>query len=281
MLLKRTFSGIILTILIFSGIYVSHFPSLSFIMPLGLTIIAVFGLLEFYQLMEKKGVKTLKAFGAFSTVVYIWSLYWSSLALKTDGFNFDIFSLFCLFAGFFLVYFLDIYTKEDNSALLDISVSFMGFFYTVWLLSFVLKINYFPKIGGRKFLFMLIVVTKSTDIFAYFSGKTLGNVKLCPRISPNKTVEGALGGFTGAVISSVLFRNFFIDTITLKDAIIIGIIIGIIGQLGDLAESLLKRDAEVKDSSSRLPGLGGILDVLDSIFFTAPTMYFYMKTIII
>ncbi len=280
MLLKRTISGILLTIGVFWGINISYSSTLSFIMPLGITIIAVLGLLEFYQLMEKKGVKTLKAFGAFSAVAYIWFLYWASLSIKNTDINPEIFILFCLFAGFFLVYFLDIYSTKDHSALLDISVSFMGFFYIVWLLSFILKINYYPNIDGRKFLYLLIIATKSTDIFAYFVGKKFGKIKLCPRISPNKTVEGALGGFTGAIISSVIFKNYFLPQITIKHVVIIGILIGIIGQLGDLAESLLKRDAEVKDSSSRLPGLGGILDVLDSIFFTAPTMYFFMRSIL-
>ena len=163
--------------------------------------------------------------------------------------------------------------------MLDISVSFMGFFYIVWLLGFILKINYFPDIDGRKFLFLLIVTTKFTDMFAYFTGKKFGKIKLCPRISPNKTVEGALGGFAGSVLSATLFTHFFMDELSMTYALVIGTIMGIAGQLGDLAESLLKRDAGVKDSSKRFPGLGGVLDVLDSIFFTAPVMYFFMKFI--
>ena len=280
MLFKRTTSGLLLALFVISVIAISHSPSLSFLMPLSLTIIAVMGILEFFELMEKKNVKTMKAFGAFASIVYIWYLYWHSYILKTPDFSKDAFVLFCLFIGFILVYFLDIYSAKDNSALLDISVSFTGFFYVVWLLSFVMKINYFPGVDGRKFVFLLIVSTKATDIFAYFSGKTMGNIKLCPRISPNKTVEGALGGFAGAVIASAVFKQMFLQELSMTHAIIIGILIGIIGQLGDLAESLLKRDAEVKDSSSRLPGLGGILDVLDSIFFAAPVMYFFMEVII-
>jgi phosphatidate cytidylyltransferase len=130
------------------------------------------------------------------------------------------------------------------------------------------------------YLYLLIVATKATDTFAYFTGKTIGNIKLCPRISPNKTVEGALGGFAGCIISSVIFQHFFMNELRFRHAIVIGILIGIVGQLGDLAESLLKRDADVKDSSDRLPGLGGILDLLDSVFFTAPVMYFFMEVIV-
>ncbi|MBN1521143.1 MAG: phosphatidate cytidylyltransferase [Candidatus Aureabacteria bacterium] len=280
MLFKRAVSGSVLACLILLVIGLSHSPSLSFLFPLTFTIIAVMGILEFFHLMEKKGVKTMKAFGAFASIVYIWHLYWCSYVIKSPDFGRDSFALFCLFAGFFLVYFLNIYSKQDNSALLDISVSFMGFFYIVWMLSFVIKINYFPGVDGRKFLLLLIVTTKATDIFAYFSGKTVGNIRLCPRISPNKTVEGALGGFAGAIIASVVFKSFFLQSLNIRHAVIAGILIGIIGQLGDLAESLLKRDADVKDSSQRLPGLGGILDVLDSIFFTAPVMYFFMEAII-
>ena len=280
MFIKRTISGITITTIVLTVIYISHTASYSFVMPLALTLIAVMGILEFYQLMEKKGVKTMKAFGAFASVIYIWYLYWSSCILESLDFSRDALTLFCLFAGFFLIYFLEIYSKDDNSALLDISVSFTGFFYTVWMLSFVMKINYFPGIDGRKFLFLLIIITKSTDIFAYIAGKSIGNIKLCPRISPNKTVEGALGGFAGAIVSSVIFIHFFIKSMNIKNAVILGILIGIIGQLGDLVESLLKRDAEVKDSSQRFPGLGGVLDILDSILFTAPVMYFFMEKIL-
>ncbi|MCK5707350.1 MAG: phosphatidate cytidylyltransferase [Candidatus Aureabacteria bacterium] len=278
MLIKRALSGFLLAVFVLTIILLSHCALFSFLMPLAIMFIAVMGLLEFFDLMEKKGAKTLKAFGVISSVIYIWYVYISSC----NGFemNMDTFALFYIFAGFFLVYFLERYNKDENSALLDISVSFMGFFYIVWLLSFILKINYFPGVDGRKYLLLLIVATKSADTFAYFSGKSLGKTKLCPRISPNKTVEGALGGFAGSVIMSVIFKHFFMPDLSIKHTILLGIVIGIIGQLGDLAESLLKRDAEVKDSSTRFPGLGGILDVLDSIFFTAPVTYFFMKEII-
>lgn len=279
MLLKRTISGFFLALFVISIIALSHSSSLSFLMPLFFTIIVVMGILEFYDLMERKNVKTMKAFGAFASILYVWYLYWHSYILKIPDFGKDAFILFCLFIGFMLIYFLDKYTKKDNSALLDISVSFMGFFYIVWLLSFIMKINYFPGIDGRKYVFLLITATKMTDICAYFTGKSLGRTKLCPRISPNKTVEGALGGFAGAIIASALFKQLFLADLSMKHAVIIGVFIGVIGQLGDLAESLLKRDADVKDSSTRFPGLGGILDVLDSLFFSAPLMFFYMEAI--
>jgi phosphatidate cytidylyltransferase len=279
MFLKRTITGAVLSAFIFSIIFVSHNGSFSFVMPLAVTLLAVMGILEFFYLMERKGVKTLKAFGVFAAGTYIWSLYLCSFSGKITA-DKDAMVVFCLFVGFFLVYFLDIYHKENNSALLDISVSFMGFFYVAWLLGFIIKINYFPNVEGRKFLALLIVTTKSTDIFAYLTGKSVGQIKLCPKISPNKTVEGALGGFAGAVLSAAAFRYFFMSELTTNQAVILGIMVGTIGQLGDLAESLLKRDAEVKDSSNQFPGLGGILDILDSILFTAPVMYFFMEAVL-
>lgn len=123
-----------------------------------------------------------------------------------------------------------------------------------------------------------------TDMGAFFVGKKLGRHQLAAQISPKKTVEGAIGGLVTAVISSALIPPLasWIDSpfalqVTLWQTLILGCLIGILSQIGDLGESLLKRDAGIKDSN-QLPGLGGVLDMIDSLVFTLPLGYFFLYT---
>lgn len=184
--------------------------------------------------------------------------------------------------AFFLVHF-----KDTSDALAHVAVEFFGVCYVAVPLSFMLAILYpISSTGqswdGRWWFVYLILVTKITDVAAYFVGRIWGKKKLAPFLSPKKTVEGAIAGFFAAVLFSVLiglFGNMMGSSLfhlPLMASIILGMCIGIAGQVGDLAESLLKRDAVVKDSNA-LPGLGGILDMVDSILLTAPIVYFYLK----
>jgi phosphatidate cytidylyltransferase len=115
-----------------------------------------------------------------------------------------------------------------------------------------------------------------SDSAAYFIGKSIGKRKLYPRISPKKTWEGAIACFIAAVISFPLLIKLFLNDFPIIHTIIIGAIIGIFGQIGDLAESQLKRDAGIKDSSNIIPGHGGFLDRFDSILFIGPIIYLYL-----
>jgi phosphatidate cytidylyltransferase len=128
-----------------------------------------------------------------------------------------------------------------------------------------------------KLLTMFFAMVMLTDTGAYYVGRSFGRRKLAPLISPGKTVEGAIGGFIFAVITGPLCRLVFFPEINLLQSVLLGAAIGIVGQIGDLAESLLKRAAEVKDSGALLPGHGGMLDRIDSILFCAPVLYYYTR----
>jgi phosphatidate cytidylyltransferase len=185
---------------------------------------------------------------------------------------------------FFLLHF-----KGTSDALANVAVEFFGVCYVSVPLSALLGILYpLSHEGlvqdGRWWLVYLIVVTKITDVGAYFVGKLWGKRKLAPILSPKKTVEGAIAGFICAVGMS-MFISYLGKTIAptafnlpLLEALFLGILIGVLAQVGDLAESLLKRDAVVKDSNT-LPGLGGVLDMVDSLLLTAPIVYFYLKIV--
>jgi phosphatidate cytidylyltransferase len=146
----------------------------------------------------------------------------------------------------------------------------------------ILGVLYMEGVDGRWWITYLLVVTKITDIGAYFGGNLWGRRKLAPNISPKKTIEGAVVGLGCAVLASFIFHlcseytRYF--RLGVYEWVFLGLILGAVGQFGDLSESLLKRDANKKDSNA-LPGLGGVLDSLDSILFTAPIIYIYLQFI--
>ena len=138
--------------------------------------------------------------------------------------------------------------------------------------------NDFPE--GWKLIFFLLLVVWLGDSGAYYVGKSLGKHKLSPRISPKKTVEGLIGGITTSVITALVIHFTFFKTFPLVHAILAGVLLSFAGVIGDLAESMWKRSADVKDSGTLLPGHGGFLDRFDSILFTAPILYCYWTLIV-
>jgi phosphatidate cytidylyltransferase len=127
--------------------------------------------------------------------------------------------------------------------------------------------------SGRNLTLLLFLVIWADDIFAYLTGKLLGRTLLMPRVSPKKTLEGSLGGLAGSLLAGWLFARWFWHPANLKAAMLLVVVIALAGQVGDLAESALKRGADVKDSGTLLPGHGGLLDRVDSLLFGAPALW--------
>jgi phosphatidate cytidylyltransferase len=127
----------------------------------------------------------------------------------------------------------------------------------------------------------LFVALWVCDTFAYFAGSMFGKHKLFERVSPGKTWEGSVAGFLGAVGVMIGARAGWLEYLTMTDAVVLGILIGVFGQIGDLIESLFKRDAGVKDSSSIIPGHGGVYDRFDSLVFIAPIVYLYIDFVVL
>jgi phosphatidate cytidylyltransferase len=156
-----------------------------------------------------------------------------------------------------------------------IAVVLLGLFY-IWVLgSFSMKIRHLPRIGEAAF-FWWMVVNKNTDAMAYFTGKAFGKHKLVPKVSPAKTIEGGIGGlvFGGAIGLSVWYFTSLRQEIPLYLFIPLSLVSQVVGQFGDLVESLLKRHVTTKDSATLLPGLGGVLDVIDCLLLSAPVTYY-------
>ncbi|HXG59548.1 MAG TPA: phosphatidate cytidylyltransferase [Thermoanaerobaculia bacterium] len=133
---------------------------------------------------------------------------------------------------------------------------------------------------GPKLVFFLLLVVWLGDAGAYYVGRTLGRRKLSPRISPKKTIEGGIGGVVTSIVAALAIHFTFFPTFPLAHAVLAGMVLSIAGMIGDLAESMWKRSADVKDSGTLIPGHGGFLDRFDSIFFTTPILYAYWSLIV-
>jgi phosphatidate cytidylyltransferase len=173
--------------------------------------------------------------------------------------------------------------RKNGSSILNLAVTMLGLIYLGFFGSTLIGIReFYPATdnlydqGG--FLIISIFATIwICDSAAFFGGTAVGKHKLFPRVSPKKTWEGAIFGFIFAILTMLLAKILVLDFLSLRDVLVIGVIIGLFGQVGDLVESLLKRDAGVKDSSNLIPGHGGIFDRFDSLLFSVPIIYLYLS----
>ncbi len=251
-------------------------PWVMVLTAIALSVLSGIAVWEYNQFAREKGgmAKTslLTLLAGFVTISFLLA------ALKWPLFPEAAFilSILILFAHHF---------REKSGAIVNLAVSSFGLLYIALPLGMILGILYGQHgQDGRIWTAYLIATTKITDIGGYFGGSLWGRRKLAPNISPGKTLEGALFGLALSLVASFVFfllgksiegLHFSLGSF---EWIYLGVILGCIGQFGDLSESLLKRDANKKDSNS-LPGLGGALDAVDSLLFNAPILYFYLLAV--
>ena len=235
-------------------------------------LLAGIAIWEYEQFVKAKGGRIILPALIILSVIEVYSFFLGSayVWLQSMPLVFFLIAFLVLFALHF---------KEQEGAIIDLAVSSFGLLYVAVPMGMVLGILYSQGVDGRWWITYLLVVTKITDMGAYFAGNLWGKRKLAPNISPKKTIEGAVFGLICAVMASFLFHlgSDYAGTFHLGmfEWLFLGLILGAVGQFGDLSESLLKRDANKKDSNA-LPGLGGVLDALDSILFNAPIIYIYL-----
>lgn len=271
--------GSVSTACMLVAIYLSHTPPFSLIFVLLMAAIIGLAVWEYYHIATLKELHPLSKIGLITTVAYVLATFLSTQYTEAT-------LLPHLIIGFSLASAFFYYFIKGFEPFVNLSITFFGILYLTIPLSFLILINFYKPsqeaMDGRLSLLYLLIVTKMTDTGAFFIGKRFGKNQLCPLISPKKTWEGAIGGLVVAVASSLIFasvtHHFFHNdfSLTYWQSLWLGILLSITAQFGDLAESLLKRNMGVKDSS-HLPGLGGVLDIVDSIVFTAPLMYFFLK----
>lgn len=223
---------------------------------------------EFFTLFRMAKIPVYRLFGVAMGLVIPLVVFLERGATSSGEVLFIV--LGCLF-----LFFLHFLRNSNAEALQGISHTLFGILYVSWFLSFCVKIRFLE--GGSLWLVYLLVVTKAADIGAYLVGTALGKHLLIPHVSPKKSIEGLFGGIFASTIASVFMQTFLPLPFGLVHCLILGAGLGVVGQIGDLSESLMKRCCQAKDSGAVFPGMGGVLDTVDSILFTAPIFYFHLK----
>ena len=289
--IRRLFSSIALWSVVVGALFFSQRLVSETLFLLVMLAIAGFGLSEFYVLAQKRGLACFRSWGLVGGFLLLASTFYyhhfyavrNLPPAKANDFETGILVVFVL--GLCLRQFL---SKANPKAMEGIGTTLLGLMYVPWLLNFIQKLHFFPPVkdvvvDGNLYVVYFIVVTKFSDLGAYVTGSLLGRHKMIPRISPGKTWEG----FAGAVVISTLASIIFAHCLTarlygmnLRHAIILGVLLSVTAVVGDLIESIFKRESGVKDSGRLFPGIGGMLDLMDSLLFNAPLMYLYLRHIL-
>jgi len=263
MLAKRFVSSVVLAAIVFVSV------GRDWLFGLVVTLFIGMALNEFFAMLAKKGINAFRFFGLIIGLIIPLSIVFRFELTK----GWELLFIICAFIVLILMQFI---RRKNSGAVVDISTTVFAILYISWPLSFFIKIRYLEN--GLGLLLSVLLITKLGDIGAYLVGSRWGHIPLLPHISPKKTVEGALGGLFFSVLGAIVSRPFL--HFGYSHLVLLGLVFAVLGQLGDLSESLIKRDCQLKDSGMIIPGMGGVLDLVDSLIFTGPAFYFYISSII-
>jgi len=264
------------------------------------SLIGLLGLLatiEYFQMLKAAGVKSFPRYGILLAAAYSVSLYWSLLSgtatpTQAGGIELargiDAVAIFAALAGAF---FLQLrYPIRGLEGLQAVSANLLGFVYLAFLFNFTARLVFLvppervpgdSEVPGAMVLLWLLAVTKFTDMGAYLVGSAIGKHKMIPHLSPGKTWQGFGGALVFAQLAGCVLFALMPNQLAVLGGwghvVVLGVVIALVAVVGDLAESVVKRSLAAKDSGHMLPGIGGALDLIDSICFTAPVLYFYLK----
>ena len=263
------FRRILTSAVLITLIVLVTFRAGTFLFSLFVFLFTAVGLFEFFTLLREAKIPCYRLFGAVMGSIIPVVVYLEHGSTRSGEVLFLVLGCFCLFI-------LQFSHKDNADALVGISLTLFGILYVSWFLSFLIKIRFLEN--GSRWIAYLLATTKAADVGAYVVGSLAGKHPLMPHISPKKSVEGMFGGWAASVAVSVALGPFLPLPWSMGHLVVLGIFIGMVGQIGDLSESLMKRFCQTKDSGAILPGMGGVMDAFDSILFTAPLFYFHLRT---
>lgn len=254
-------------------------------------LICAFGLIalwEFYRMLDHRGLPNFKITGMIcGTVMLAGSFYNFAKMGSARSYDFEVAVL--------LFFLLSVFARQmfarlrHDEPLQTMAYTLFGLLYVLWLFNFITKILYLtPRsstgaVTGQFYVLYLITVTKFSDMGAYLTGSAIGRHLMVPQISAKKTWEGFFGALGLALLGSLMLFKLMpghLSMLTWTHAAVLGLLLGFAAVIGDLAESIIKRSTDVKDSGNLLPGIGGALDLIDSLLFTAPLLFFYLRLIV-
>lgn len=259
--MERVISGVV-AIPIVLGIILYGHPLLFFVLIAFLVLVATH---EYFSMVANAGISGFPVEGLILSFLLLAFYFFAPQDLSLLGILIPL----TLFSAWF-------FREKDVRVALDpIAYTLFGIFYTAGLGGYFLLIGNMDQ--GREMVVFILLFIWAGDSMAYYGGRKFGETKLLEVVSPNKTIAGAVSNVVGTLIAAVLASALFFDEIPLIHCLIVAFICGIIGQFGDLAESLIKRNCQVKDSGTLIPGHGGVLDRIDSLLFAGPAFYCYYQ----
>jgi phosphatidate cytidylyltransferase len=281
---RRLISTLFLWALVL-GTILSGYEQMFFVTIAG---IGLLGLWEYYEMLDRRGVPNFKLTALICAVAFFAASFYAFRSYGPDK-SYD-FEIAVLVVSLLVVFGRQMFQRtRDRNPLETMAYTLFGLLYIVWLFNFLTKIVYLPPRGplgettGQYYVLYLLLVTKFSDMGAYLAGTLFGKHKLVPHISPHKSWEGLVGAIAMATGGSFFLWWLIPDRLAVFDATdvaVLGVLLGGAAVIGDLAESIVKRGAEAKDSGGLLPGIGGVLDLIDSVLFTAPVLFFYMRLVL-
>jgi phosphatidate cytidylyltransferase len=284
--LRRLVSFLVLWTVLITALFSGNRLLSNCVFLVVIAFLAVTGLAEFYGLAQKRGLACFSTWGLIGALLLTIGTFLnltgivgtSGTPARVNDFETSFLILFVL--GLCLRQFC---SRSNTQGIMAISTTLFGLMYVPWLLNFIQKINFFIGVQGHFYLLYFVLITKFSDTGAYAVGSLIGRHKMIPRISPGKTWEGFGGAIFASVLASSLFVAFLgnhLHGMNWPHAIGLGVVLSVGAVIGDLIESIFKREAGVKDSGKMFPGIGGILDLLDSLLFNAPIMYLYLRHVL-
>lgn len=269
MLLKRILSAAVGIPIILYLVYEGKVLYLA-----GVTILTAIGLFELRRILSRMNLKIIPF------LLYGSGLIFPVVAYFTPNEN-QFAAFFLVLTLILLLHLIILMIAFPKYAVEDLASSYLGSCYIGMLLSYFILIRKMVP-NGFSYMLLVLILTWSCDIGAYFSGRILGYKPLRPKLSPHKTIEGSIGGLFSCIGAAILLqKSYYSSLFSIWDGLVLGVLIGCVVQLGDLVESTFKRFGKVKDSGELIPGHGGVLDRFDSLLFSAPVAYFYLKFFLI
>ena len=258
---KRVYAALVLLPLLY--VLTRHLPPLAFFVLIAITVLLAQW--EFLGLFIEKRYLSQHALVGFPGVVLLLiAMQWPTVLSFSLALSMILVGLLCY----------QVSLAPSESRHLSMFILLFGILYIGYTLGHFLRLR--NQHDGALLVLFVLLVTWAGDTAAYYVGKTWGSRPLAPRLSPNKTIEGFLGGLVVAPLIAWIGHLWFLPAVTPVDCLILGLLFTVLGLLGDLSESALKRQAGVKDSGSLIPGHGGVLDRVDSLLLNAPVFYYYM-----
>ncbi|HBF39626.1 MAG TPA: hypothetical protein DDW50_20210 [Firmicutes bacterium] len=273
---KRIFWGLLYAIVLLGVVWAG---SIWFTLAIG--AFATLGILEYANLLKRLNMRPQTEAMLILSLSLLLLIYLNS---NHETFRQIHFALnnekllnFFLFIAFIVMLLQELLRGNPDQGLLNASANLFGTVYIGFMFAYILMVRFIPGGDGLFYIFYTFLVTWFNDTAAYFTGTIFGKHKLLPRISPQKSIEGSIGGLIGGIIGSFIMADIYHKPILLL--VILGILVVVAGQIGDLIESIMKRNAGVKDSGFFLPGHGGLLDRFDSLLLAAPVVYYIITYI--